>query len=86
MHNQIDFTNPVIKLFGLNSTSIKENIYRRMNGSPEHKAYKWPFVDVFFYSENRTHLWYEILENRGENFIPLESVFPLQLRPMGKSS
>lgn len=56
----------------------------------------WPFVDVFFYDKNETHLWYfedkvyndgSNVKNktyRGANFIPLNSVFPLQLRPMGK--
>ena len=43
--------------------------------------YKWPFVDIFFYDSNATHLWYKTDKRMG---MSLRHVFPLKLRPFGK--
>lgn len=74
------WNSPDQRKFGPNQTSWQ----KKMN-------HKWPFVDLFFYTQNETHLWYfeESLIGipnfwKGASRIPLDSVFPLQLRPMGK--
>lgn len=56
------------------------------------RTYKFPFIDVFFYNKNKTHLWFmEDTYDRpkgqtwmGYNYMRLEDVFPLHLRPLGK--
>ena len=50
-------------------------------GSPvPRKTYHWPFVDLFFFSENSTHVW-----NPWKHFPnhcwPRSVIFPLQQRP-----
>ncbi len=69
MNKQKIYTNVVLKVF---LSDLEERKFRK---------WKWPYMDVFFYCQNETHLWY--LRNW---FIPLESVFPLQLRPLGKGT
>ena len=67
------------------------------SNSPEpkwfsNKHYKFPFVDVFFYNKNETHMWF-IHDNydkpegetwNGLNYLSLKNVFPLHLRPLGE--
>ncbi|CAF1069374.1 unnamed protein product [Didymodactylos carnosus] len=47
----------------------------------KHK-WNWPFLDIWFYRENRTHIWYD-----GDDWKSLVikklDVFPLVLRPLG---
>jgi len=49
------------------------------------KQWRWPFVDIFFYKTNATHVW-----NTCPLFVeetwPLRSVFPLRRRPFGNLS
>lgn len=76
--------NEVIKMFSGNSPAPK--------WFSSNKMYKFPFIDVFFYNKNNTHMWY--MEDtydrakgqtwRGYNYFKLEDVFPLHLRPLGK--
>ncbi|CAF0777578.1 unnamed protein product [Didymodactylos carnosus] len=42
--------------------------------------WKWPFVDLIFYHENRTHLWHE---NNFQFTVQKLHIFPLTLRPLG---
>ncbi len=45
------------------------------------KNWKFPFVDIFFYEKNATH----ICEKNSSSMCSLiSSIFPLRLRPMGK--
>lgn len=68
--NTYDFPLPSIKLFSNNSTR-----------SFKRYKYTWPFVDIFFYTTDSYYLKYKY---GYKNLIPLEGVFPLVLRPMGK--
>ncbi len=43
-------------------------------------THKWPFIDIFFYETNDTHLWYK---SKRRAAVPLEYIFPLNLRPLG---
>jgi len=48
------------------------------------KAYRWPFVDVFFYHENTSHIWDMEREYREAGFVwPKGITFPLKKRPFG---
>lgn len=49
-----------------------------------HKAFAWPYMDIFFYRENRTHIWDEISKYAIGGFTKRkEWIFPLQRRPFG---
>jgi hypothetical protein len=43
-------------------------------------TWTFPFVDIFFYLTNKTHLWYSSHPNTN---MKLEYVFPLVMRPFG---
>ncbi|KAH9524594.1 hypothetical protein Btru_027278 [Bulinus truncatus] len=45
------------------------------------KQYMWPYVDIFFYAENETHVYDELEVYRAKFSYPKEHVFPLCLRP-----
>lgn len=48
------------------------------------KPYRWPFVDIFFFHENSTHIWDIESEYRTAGFVwPKRIVFPLTKRPFG---
>ena len=40
-------------------------------------GYRWPLIDVTFYSENETHLW----QYDGNNMVAKSLIFPLHYRP-----
>lgn len=44
-------------------------------------TFRWPFVDIFFYKQNRTHIWHNELGD-GRAYAK-DKVFPLVLRPFG---
>ena len=46
---------------------------------------RWPYVDVFFYRQNATHVWNTCPWFTDEVW-PLRSVFPLRRRPFGDLS
>ena len=52
-------------------------------GAPtlKHKRYRWPYIDIFFYKSNGTHIYDDSREYRADFRFPLTHVFPLQLRP-----
>jgi LicD family len=48
------------------------------------KKFRWPYVDIFFFEENATHIWDLEPEYREAGFVwPKSSVFPLTRRPFG---
>jgi len=48
------------------------------------KPYRWPFVDIFFFDENSTHIWDVEKEYYDAGFVwPKGVVFPLRKRPFG---
>ena len=52
-------------------------------GAPtlKHKRYRWPYIDIFFFKSNGTHIYDDSREYRADFRFPLTHVFPLQLRP-----
>jgi len=46
---------------------------------------RWPYVDIFFYDQNATHLW-NTCPWFAEETWPLRSLFPLRRRPFGDLS
>ena len=46
-----------------------------------HKPYKWPYLDLFFFKENDTHIWDEVPRFAPDYVFPKNKVFPLQRRP-----
>lgn len=58
--------------------------YAKSDYLPNH-SFRWPYVDIFFFQENATHIWDEL--PKYSNFIFLKSkVFPLQRRPYNNLS
>ena len=51
--------------------------------TPSAGGYRWhfPFVDVFFYTMNETHLW-QMAD--PDTVVERENIFPLRLRPLGE--
>ena len=53
---------------------------RNVASLPERK-YSWPYVDIFFFKRNRSHV-HDIKPAFSDSYIwPINHVFPLQLRP-----
>ena len=46
----------------------------------DYTTWTFPFVDVFFYFTNETHLWYS---SHPKTSLELKHVFPLVMRPLG---
>jgi len=49
------------------------------------QLWRWPYVDIFFYKKNATHIWNTCPWLVNEIW-PLRSVFPLRRRPFGDLS
>jgi len=48
------------------------------------KPYRWPYVDIFFYHDNSTHIWDIEPEYHDAGFVwPKNVIFPLKKRPFG---
>ena len=48
------------------------------------KPYRWPFVDIFFFNNNSTHIWDVEPEYLAASFVwPKSIIFPLTKRPFG---
>ena len=43
----------------------------------------WPFIDIFFYEMNRTHIWDSHPEYKDGFVYKQKDIFPLKLRPFG---
>ena len=48
-----------------------------------HKPFKWPYVDIFFFRENSTHIWDESPRFSEHYRYPKHQIFPLGKRPFG---
>lgn len=46
-----------------------------------HKSFRWPYIDVFFFSENVTHIFDQSPEYRNTFAYPKEDIFPLRFHP-----
>jgi len=44
----------------------------------------WPFIDIFFFEENGTHIWTTEEFKEGYRYIPHKDVFPLRRHPFYK--
>ena len=58
-------------------------IYKKDSKPAGKKEWNWPFVDMTFYKENETHVWY--FEKNPELFaLPKKDFYPLIERPLGE--
>lgn len=46
----------------------------------DNRNFRWPYVDIFFFAENATHVWDELPE-WSDIVFPKQHVFPLTYRP-----
>ncbi|RUS80234.1 hypothetical protein EGW08_011999, partial [Elysia chlorotica] len=46
-----------------------------------HKPFRWPYVDIFFYEDNATHIFDQQIEYRASFAYRKVDVFPLTVRP-----
>lgn len=44
-------------------------------------SFKWPYIDILFYRNNATHLWFEVEQFRQEMTVLISDVFPTRYRP-----
>lgn len=65
-------------LFSPHKTQWK--FYRQNLTSLTKKVFSWPYIDIFFYSENSTHIWDEI-PSYARFVYRKDWVFPLVYRP-----
>ncbi|CAF3447468.1 unnamed protein product [Rotaria sp. Silwood2] len=74
----------LVKHYVLSNKKKQPKYYKVFfKSTPSAGDYSWnfPFIDVFFYEKNETHLW-EISD--PDNIIKLEYIFPLVMRPFGE--
>ena len=48
-----------------------------------HRPFKWPYIDVFFFQENETHIWDEVAKYSKAYSFAKSDVFPLVPRLFG---
>ena len=56
-------------------------IYPENGTNPSDYPWLWPYLDVTFYLQNRTHLWGDQIEEFPNEIYRIGDVFPLHLRP-----
>lgn len=84
VHALNEMNETLIEYHILKSSRSKREYYKiYFSHTPSAGGYSWnfPFVDVFLYEKNETHLW------QVEDFdtiVPIENIFPLVLRPLGE--
>jgi len=64
------------------SDSEPWKFYPSTSGGYIHKSFGWPYIDMFFYGENATHIWNERPVESHQVFRKCD-VFPLRRRPFG---
>ncbi len=79
--NQTNAT--IIERYDFHSHELREydKIYFRHTPSAGGYPWNFPYVDVFLYQKNDTHLWQSYF---GERMTKLEYIFPLVMRPLGE--
>ncbi|XP_041360786.1 uncharacterized protein RP688-like [Gigantopelta aegis] len=48
---------------------------------PGQTTFRWPFLDIFFYTDDAAYMWALSYEIKKELVYPISDIFPLQLRP-----
>ena len=48
-----------------------------------HKPFKWPYIDIFFFQENATHIWDEVAKYSRAYSFEKSDIFPLYPRMFG---
>ncbi|XP_076444040.1 uncharacterized protein LOC143282322 [Babylonia areolata] len=68
--------------FGLSAPSgCQWKFYWKGAPTLQHRDYRWPYIDIFFFDTNGTHIYDDSRQYRSSFRFPLTRVFPLQLRP-----
>ncbi|GFS07736.1 lipopolysaccharide cholinephosphotransferase licD [Elysia marginata] len=55
--------------------------YWKRTKTLQNKPYQWPYIDIFFYLQNATHIFDLMLEYRSLYVFKISDVFPLTVRP-----
>lgn len=74
----------LIQLFLVHGDTKEENYYKmfyKNDPNAGEKGWHFPFIDIYFYIRNKTHLWCLADSNLK---IPIKYIFPLILRPLGQ--
>ena len=83
--NSMERINETLVKYSILTSKKGKRIYYKVSlkNTPSAGSYDWnfPFVDVFLYVQNRTHLW-QIGDRKTA--IRLKYVFPLLMRPFGE--
>ncbi|KAL8620718.1 hypothetical protein ACOMHN_067281 [Nucella lapillus] len=68
--------------FGLSAPAGRQwKFYWRGSPTLPLRDYRWPYIDIFFFDTNGTHIFDDSRQYRASFRYPLAHVFPLQLRP-----
>lgn len=67
------------------NTGTRFKLYSRKATKTSQYSWKWPYVDIWFFKENNTHIWDEIPSRAfmRDYVYPKSIIFPLHLRPFG---
>lgn len=67
-------------ILNLNNTCFWK-IYSSAGDPIQDRAWKWPYLDMFFYEENATHIWDVCTLYRNTFVYKKSHIFPLRRRP-----
>ncbi|XP_046571490.1 uncharacterized protein LOC124279696 [Haliotis rubra] len=62
-------------------SNVQWKFYMKSLAPIENKPFRWPNVDIFFYTEDSTYIWGLTADIKGEFFVKKTDLFPLQYRP-----
>lgn len=70
---------PGFELFA--PSSVQWKLYLKELPAIPNKPFKWPNVDIFFFTEDSTHIWGLTADVKGTMYAKKSDIFPLQFRP-----
>lgn len=74
---------PGYALYGHGDDASPWKFYSKKYNTFVHRPFSWPYLDLFFFEENDTHIWDEIPKYGKFFTIPKTDVFPTVKRPFG---
>lgn len=75
---------PKYKLYAPSHKQWK--FYRADSKALKEKPFRWPYIDIFFFQEDATHIWDEFFWYQFTYVYDKKRVFPLQKRPFDNLS
>jgi hypothetical protein len=74
---------PGYSLYGHGDDASPWKFYSKRYNTFVHRPFSWPYLDLFFYEENETHIWDEIPKYGKFFTVTKKTIFPLANRPFG---